>query len=234
MGNNRKIKNIALAAGVGLILTAFQNCSDVSFDQGSGTSASSQSAGDSSGTLGQPGGDDAGGQLGQNGDPNNPGSTPGTTDPGTTPGTGPGTGPVNNPPGGTTPPGGVAPGGTPFAPAGAIPKVVFIGPPCVRGTNCLIAFELDQPYSQTVDFIWYTNDNAYLTPSTPIYGRPNYHYVPVTKPMNQHVTFPPGTVRKEVYVQNINPDNVSILIAVIMSQCTYGGASHNCSTFFRP
>lgn len=210
-----------------MTLLAFQNCSDVSFDQGSSTSASSQSAGDSSGVLGQSGGDDAGGQVGQGSDPNNPG-----TDPGTNPG--PGTGPVNNPPGGTTPPGGVAPGGTPFAPAGAIPKVMFIGPPCVRGTNCLIAFELDQPYSQTVDFIWYTNDNAYLTPSTLIYGRPNYHYVPVTKAMNQHVTFPPGTVRKEVYVQNINPDNVSILIAVIMSQCTYGGASHNCSTFFRP
>lgn len=234
MGNTnlRNAKSIILISGIALSLTAFQNCSDVSFDQGSSSSAS-QAPGDSGGTLGQPGGpgDDAGGNVGQPGDPNNPGG--GTNPPGG--GTNPpgGSNPLN-PPGGTTPPGGTVAPGTPPAAAGIIPKVVFIGPPCIRGTNCVAYLELDQPYAQTVDFIWYTNDTAYLTPSTPIYGQPNVHYVPVLRTQNLHVTFPPGTVRKEIYVQNINPFNIPILIALRFSECNYGGVGHNCSSFFRP
>lgn len=208
-----------IIVGMAITISAFQNCSDVSFDQGE-SSASSQNGAD--GTIGQGAGDDANGGIGQPANPNPPG-VPQVDNPNGTP-------PVNNPPGGTTPPGGVAPPGTPTAPAGAVPKVVFIGPPCQRGSNCLVAFELDQAYPMAVDYDWLTNDTIYTTPSTPIYGRPNYHYVPTSG----HITFAPGTVRKEVFVQNINPDNVPILIGIRMRNCVYGGTPHNCTTFFRP
>lgn len=230
MGNKfLKLRKVVWIMGIAVTLTAFQNCSDVSFDQGS---SSSSSNGVTPG-LGQSSGDGANGNLGQNGDPNNPGGTGGTggtVDPNTPPGGVGGTGPVNNPPGGTTPPGGTVTPGTPTAPSGVVPKVIFVGPPCMRGTNCLVAFQLDQPYAANVDFDWHTNDTIYTTPSTPIYGKPNYHYVPI----GGHITFTPGTVRKEVYIQNINPDNVAILIGVTMRTCTYGGAAQLCSQFFRP
>ncbi len=222
MGNNKTktIRTALIIVGMAFTISAFQNCSDVSFDQGSG-SASSQSADGANGTIGQPGapgsGDGADGNIGQGGDPNIP------------PGGVGGTGPVNNPPGGVTPPGGTVPPGTPTAPAGAIPKVVFIGPPCIRGTNCLVAFELDQAYPMAVDYDWQTNDTIYTTPSTPIYGQPNVHYVPT----GGHITFPPGVVRKEVYIQNINPFNIPILIGVRMRNCVYG-VPQNCTAFFRP
>ncbi len=234
---------VTLVGAIGFAL-AFQNCSDVNFGQSS--SSPNQSAnggaggpggagGDAGGVIGQDGGGGGGnGGNGGPGDPNNPGGGGnggnGPGDPNNPGGGGNGgTGPVNNPPGGTTPPGGTAPPGTPLAPVSIIPRVVFIGPPCVRGTNCLVAFELDQPYANRVDFDWRTNDTIWTTPSTPIYGKPNYHYVPTSG----HITFMPGEIRKEVYVQNINPDNVSILIGIIMSNCNYGGAAHGCTQFFR-
>ena len=210
-------------AGLVLITAASLaiGCSDVSFDQKAGDGGSTaQNANGADGAVNQPGagGDDASGNV------NQPGTPPG--------GTG-GTGPVNNPPGGTTPPGGTVPPGTPTAPASVIPRVIFIGPPCVRGTNCLVIFELDQPYSQNVDYDWVTNDTAFTTypPPAPdtLVARPNYHYVPT----GGHITFPAGTVRKEVFIQNINPDNTKIIIYVKMRNCMYGGAALNCTAIFR-
>jgi len=210
---------IALITG---ILTISSACSDVSFDQGAGApgDGTAQNADGADGNVNQGNnpGDDAGGNVNQ-------GNTP--------PGGVGGTGPVNNPPGGTTPPGGTVPPGTPVAPSTVIPRVIFMGPPCVRGTNCLVIFELDQPYAQAVDYDWVTNDTAFQTFPQPapdvLIGRPNYHYVPT----GGHITFAPGTVRKEVYVQNINPDNVKIQIWLKMRNCMYGGAPLNCTAIFR-
>jgi hypothetical protein len=217
----RGVKVVVLVAGMFAVGNFFVNCSDVSFDQ---------SKNSSSGTTPSPDGTGVDGTLGQPGTNPPGGTTPpgGTNPPGGT--TNPPGGTVNNPPGGTTPPGGTVPPGTQLAPPSIIPRVRFIGPPCVRGSNCLVAFELDQPYANQVDYDWLTNDTAYMTPSTPIYGQPNVHYVPT----GGHITFAPGTIRKEVYVQNINPDPaLAILIGLRMRNCMYGGVAANCTAFFR-
>ena len=132
--------------------------------------------------------------------------------------------------------GGGAPGGGGTAGGGTtpeiMPKVKFIGPPCVRGTNCVVQFELDKAYPKTVEFDWRTDDNLYLEPPPPgtaIYGRAGYHYVSTSG----HALFQAGETKKVVYVQNINPDNVEIIIGVRMSRCQYGSTAGSCAEFFK-
>ena len=232
----RPLKMTLVLGACALVANFFVNCSDVAFNQSSGGDPSQSANGAGGGTTPSGDGNGVDGTIGQDGGGGTGGTGTGTGGTGTggtgTGGTGTGmggTGPVTNPPGGTTPPGGTVDPGTPLAPANIIPLVRFIGPPCVRGTNCLVAFELDQAYQNRVDFDWLTNDTIWMTPNDPIYGKPNYHYVPTSG----HITFMPGEIRKEVYVQNINPDNVSILIGIRMRMCTYGGLSYNCTQFFR-
>lgn len=226
----RSVKIAALLGASALIANFFVNCADVAFDQSSTAGDPSTAANGGTTPDGNGGVDGAIGQGGTNPPPAGTGGTTsppgGTTGGTTTPG---GTGTVTNPPGGTTPPGGTVTPGTPLAPATVIPLVRFIGPPCVRGSNCLVAFELDQGYQNRVDFDWLTNDTIYMTPSTPIYGQPGVHYVST----GGHITFMPGEIRKEVYVQNINPFNIAILIGIRMRTCAYGGTGYNCTAFFR-
>ena len=128
--------------------------------------------------------------------------------------------------------GSVTTGSGPQAPTSVIPKVTFVGPPCVRGTNCSVSFVLDQAYASPVDFDWKTNDALYGTavPSgQPPWGKPNYAYVPASG----HITFAPGELSRQVYVQNINPDNVAISIGILMSNCMYASMAYNCTTFFQ-
>lgn len=89
-------------------------------------------------------------------------------------------------------------------------------------------FTLDRAYVSFVDFDWRTNDTIWTQPKTPIWGKPNYHYVPTSG----HIRFAPGETVKQVYVKNINPDNVAIDIAVIMSACQYGGRADSCKAYF--
>jgi hypothetical protein len=114
----------------------------------------------------------------------------------------------------------------------ALPKIQFVGPPCQRGTQCLIEFVLDAPVAKIFEFDWRTNDNLYKSAvpagATYIYGRPNYHYVPASG----HIIFAAGETKKQAFIENINPDNIEIVIGVTMSLCTYGGNIGNCTSFF--
>lgn len=202
---------IALA----LMMTA---CSEVSFDKQSGGS---------SGTLGNPdgtkSGDDAGGTINADGgsDPTG-GTTPTTPGGGGTPG---GSTTPTTPGGGTTP---TTPGGSTIV----MPRVRFIGPPCVRGSNCVVQFQLDKSYSAAIDFDWRTDDTLYLTTApagVARYAQPNVHYVPASG----HIVFMPGETLKTVYVQNINPYNYEVTIGVRMRNCMYGGRLDTCAEYFR-
>ncbi|MGE4133978.1 MAG: hypothetical protein AB7F86_20240 [Bdellovibrionales bacterium] len=231
-----------LAIGVLALALGFQNCSDVSFDQGQGGSGGAAA-------------DDANGRVGQNGDPNDPnnggqgtGVTPpsnGNTDPNVSGGPGGTTNPINPPPGVTVPP---APPGIfappPNPPPGSTlppgttppeyPRVTQGEPPCARLTWCAYTLNLDKAYPYVVDFDWKTNDDPnraapYLTHTR---GVANVHYVPGSG----HVTFLPGETSRIIYVLNINPDpTLAIDIPFIFSACQYGRQSVLCSqTLFRP
>lgn len=148
--------------------------------------------------------------------------------------------PTNDAGGTLTQPGGVpvpapTPAPIPAPTPEALPKVVFVGPLCQPKTNCLVEFDLKQAMPKNVDFDWRTNDTLFQTPvpagADYLYARPNYHYVPTSG----HITFLAGETKKQVYVQNINPDLTKIVIGVRMSVCTYGGNLHNCvPDFFEP
>lgn len=113
-----------------------------------------------------------------------------------------------------------------------LPKVQFIGPPCIKGSDCLVEFRLQQAVARTTEFDWKTNDVLYKQAvpagATYLYAKPNYHYIPTSG----HVSFAPGETSKKVYIRNINPDNSEIVIGVNMSVCQYGGTLRNCSPDF--
>lgn len=109
------------------------------------------------------------------------------------------------------------------------PKIVFSGPPCQRGTLCTFNFTLDKANPMAVDLDWTTDDTAYQTPSTPAFGEPRVHYIPV----NGHVKFAPGELQKTATVQNINPTMTEIVIQIRMSKCQYGGGPIvGCANYF--
>lgn len=202
---------VATLIALTLIMTA---CSEVSFDK--------QSDSGSGGTLGNPdgtkNGDDASGTINADGGSDPTGGSP------TTPGAGaPGAG---TPGGGT--PGGSTPGGSTIV----MPRVQFIGPPCLRGSNCVVQFQLDKSYSAAIDFDWRTDDTLYLSTApagVARYAQPNVHYAPT----NGHIVFMPGQTLKTVYVQNINPYSYAVTIGVLMRNCTYGGRIDSCAEYFR-
>jgi hypothetical protein len=111
------------------------------------------------------------------------------------------------------------------------PRIKFVGPPCVRGTNCVIEFQLDKARDKEVSFAWATNDVLYQTPTPagqPIYGQPNVHYVPTSG----QIMFAPGEVLKTATVQNINPYNIPINIGVVMHNCQFDHQPGDCSIYF--
>lgn len=186
-----------------LALTTFMvNCSEVGFSKVEQASTTQSTPdGDALGTVNGQGGTDTGGT-----------GTGGTGTGGT--GTGTGTGGT-----GTTP--GLV----------VLPRILFIGPPCVRGSNCTVTFKLEAPQAATVEFDWATHDTLYqqVAPAGKIYAQPNVHYVPKTG----HVIFQPGETQKTVYVQNINPYNYEVTIGVRMTACYLGQYNDLCSKFFR-
>lgn len=235
-----KTKLLTLAL-IAVSLTFAVNCSGVRFETGDGSSGGNNGAqgntgGDAGGGINQPGGNntggnnpggnnpggDAGGGINQPGGPNNGGGGGGIIV-----GAGPNGGDISN--------GGGAPGpvnGVGNTPSMLLPKVQFIGPECVRLTNCAIIFRLDKPYAQQTEFNWRTDDTLFGKPAAPggfPWGMAGYHYVSTSG----HVVFAPGQTEVTVYVRNINPENTSISIGVIMSQCTYSGLQESCQKFFQ-
>ncbi|MGE0526757.1 MAG: hypothetical protein AB7P49_06810, partial [Bdellovibrionales bacterium] len=90
---------------------------------------------------------------------------------------------------------------------------------------------LDKSYPATTEFDWRTHDTFYQEPrqpGEPVHAQPNVHYIPTSG----HVIFAPGETVKQVFVENINPDNIEILITIIMSKCSYGGVRDSCVKFF--
>ncbi len=199
--------SVSLVLVVALALLA--NCAPAEFSQSPEASGSPIKEGNPAGGNTPPpgpGGDDAGGNV-----------------PGAGGGDGTGEIPVDGHPDGDDDPG--------ADPVREIAHVKFIGPACQRGTDCLVIFRLEKAYPHRFVFNWRTNDTLYTqTPPAgkPIFGRPNYHYVPTTGVAD----FAPGETEKRVYVKNINPDNVAITIGVIMSQCVYNSVQFNCSEAF--
>ncbi|MBX3022205.1 MAG: hypothetical protein KF799_11070 [Bdellovibrionales bacterium] len=206
----QRMMHIALIV---LSMTALVNCSGVKFDQSKSSSAQGNPSDgkhddSSNGNVQQPGDDGANGSINQGAGPNggdvsNAGGPPGT--------------PIGN--GNTA--------------AAVLPKVEFIGPPCIRLTNCQIKFKLDKAYPGPTEFNWRTDDTRFGTataPGQPMWGKAGYHYVSTSG----HVVFPAGTTEQIVYVRNINPDNVTISIGVTMTQCTYSGLYESCQKFFNP
>lgn len=119
------------------------------------------------------------------------------------------------------------------SPSSVLPKLQFIGPPCMRLTNCSITFRLDKAYSAQTEFDWHTDDTLYGTPAPAgqyRWGHAGYEYVSTMG----HVVFAPGQLEQTVYVRNINPENVAISIGVIMSACTYSTLREDCRKFFVP
>jgi len=231
-----KRRNTALMVMIAAaVVVSFQNCSDVSFDQGKGSNPSTNANG---GPGGGGGTGPADGSIPQNG-----GTTGG---PVVTGGPGGTTNPVNVPPGfpppppGSTdappvpPPGSTFPPGTPSVPPGTVlPRVVQVEPPCQRLQWCEYELQLDKAYTFVVDFNWRTNDDpnraATVRPGS-IRAVANTHYVPGSG----HVTFLPGETVRKVYVLNINPDPaINITIPFIFSQCQYGRVGVNCTAIFR-
>jgi hypothetical protein len=208
-------------AALTLCLAFLVNCSDVRFSRGSDASSggagaagipvahtgsgdgTNTGAGDAGTGATNGGTDTANGTINQPGDVSNAGGDPG---------------PIT---------------GVGDTPAAALPKVQFIGPPCIRLTNCSITFRLDKAYPERTEFDWKTNDALYGTPPNPglpMWGQAGYHYVSTSG----HVVFAPGEVEQTVYVRNINPDNVEIAIGVLMSMCDYNGLLESCQKFFAP
>ena len=117
----------------------------------------------------------------------------------------------------------------PNPPSSIQPKLIFTSPPCQRGTLCNFNLQLDKAYAVAVDFDWHTDDNAYQTPHTPVYGTPNVHYTP----NGGHVRFEPGETMKSAQVQNINTQNIDIVIFIKISNCqTGGGPVGGCASYF--
>lgn len=112
-----------------------------------------------------------------------------------------------------------------------LPKIQFIGPPCIRGSACSVTFRLTSPQSQNVDFDWRTDDTFYLSPAPAgqVNAQPGVHYIST----NGHITFYPGETERTVHVQNINPYSYAVTIGVVMSQCRFGGQAYLCSQFFQ-
>ena len=107
----------------------------------------------------------------------------------------------------------------------------FVAPACQEGTTCLIQFKMAQPATAVFQFTWQTNDTLYLQtpPAGEIYGQPNVQYVPTSAT----VTFNPGDTVQNVYVQNINTQDTTVIIGVLMTNCSYGGVSESCTDFFQ-
>jgi hypothetical protein len=206
--------------GVFAMAAFLVNCSAVKFDK---PTDSGQTANSARGAGTPPAGDDASGNIT---DPGSDGST--------IPGAGPNGGDISN--------AGDATGvitGTGNAAAAELPKVQFIGPPCQRLTNCVVTFQLDKAYSHTTEFDWKTNDSLYGTAAAPglaPWGKPGYpgdstaQYVPTSG----HVSIAAGQTQATVYVRNINQQDVTISIGVLMSSCAYNTLLESCQKFFSP
>lgn len=218
---------ILVIVGTVAVLSGFQNCSDVSFDQDKGSGASQNATGP----------DEVGGGVGQNGGTNTgvvaTGGPGGTTNPRPIPvgfplpPIGVTDAPPAPPPGSTFPPGvTVVPPGTP------LPRIITVEPPCIRGQWCAYELQLDKAYPLVVDFDWKTNDD----PNKPapvrqgtIRGVPDVHYLPGSG----HVTFLPGETKRLIYVLNINPDpTLGITIPFSFTACKYGRAAASCVAMF--
>lgn len=238
----RAISSFVLLTGTFIIATAFQNCSDVSFDQGQNSADPNQAANGAPGS-GTPGSGPADGGPADGGIPQNGGTTGGPPVSGGPGGT---TNPVTVPPGfpppppGSTdappaaPPGSTFPTGTTVVPAGIpLPRVVQVEPPCVRLQWCAYELQLDTAYPMLVDFNWATQNDqtkpVYIRPGS-IRAQPNVHYVPGSG----HVRFLPGETVRKIYVLNINPDPlINITIPFVFSQCQYGSVGLRCTAIFR-
>lgn len=120
----------------------------------------------------------------------------------------------------------------PPPPGVEIPRVTFIGPPCLPNTTCVAQFQLDRAYTQAVTFNWRTDDDLYLeTPpagSNYIFGMPDTHY----ERANGIVVFAPGQTFQQVFIVNKNQTPQAIVIGLVLSLCQYGTASYSCTQFF--
>jgi hypothetical protein len=123
------------------------------------------------------------------------------------------------------------------ASAADLPKLQFIGPPCLRLTNCVVTFQLDKAYPYITEFDWQTNDALYGTPAQAglaPWGKPGYpgdataQYVPTSG----HVVFSAGSTQETVYVRNINQQPDAISIGVLMKNCVYNSLTESCQKFF--
>jgi hypothetical protein len=208
MKSNKWIQILTMSA-MSLLLA---NCAGVSFDKPAGTQASStaQGGGDNSGGGGNSGGGDAGSGLG----------------------IGPGGGDISN----SGNAGGVITGQG-NVPSSQLPKIQFIGPPCQRLSNCAITFQLDKAYPDVTEFDWETNDSLYgtsVSAGMAPWGKPGFpgdasaQYVPTSG----HVSFAAGQTSATVYVRNINQQDVSISIGVLMSNCAYSSLLESCQKMF--
>ncbi len=197
-----------------LAMTALMvNCSAVNFGKSSDAAQTASSA-------------DATGE--------DPGASGAITDIGDTNinGAGPGGGDISNSGGAS----GVITGTGNATPA-ELPKVQFIGPPCRRLTNCVVTFQLDKAYPRATEFDWKTNDSLYGTPpqsGLPPWGKPGLpgdltaQYVPTSG----HIVFSAGETQATVYVRNINQQDVTISIGVLMNNCSYNTLLESCQKFF--
>lgn len=186
-----------------LFTTFLVNCSEVGFKESA--NASKTQSTDDGGALGTVTGS-GGGSGGTGGGGTGGGGTGGGTGGGGTGGGGTGGGLI-------------------------LPKIQFIGPPCVRGSNCTVTFKLVTAQTETVEFDWHTHDTFYLTsaPAGKVYAQPNVHYIPT----GGHIKFLAGETQKTVYVQNINPYNYEVTIGIKMTACYFGQYSDVCSSFFQ-
>lgn len=200
-------------AAVCLSLFSLVNCSNIKFGS-QGSNGSSSGTDNTNGTAGTTTTGDAGGSINQQGG---------------------GTGSNGNNGGGDISNAGGDPGpitGVGNADASELPKVQFIGPPCIRLTDCSVTFKLDKAYAKQTEFDWKTNDSLYGTPpdpGQPPWGEAGVHYVSTSG----HVVFAPGETEHTVYIKNINPDpTLAISIGVLMSMCTYESLLESCQKFF--
>lgn len=211
----------------GLLAIGLIGCSGVKFDSRNAQTQSSTGVENGTGN-----GDDSSGHINQGSDPNGNNSGGGSGTGGGSGGSGAGGDSGGSGDGGNGAGGGGGGGGGGDVKPPLIPSLKFVGPPCIRGTMCLVEFDLTEAMPDVVSFHWHTNDTLYLTPAPagqPTIGQPGVHYVSTSG----DISFAPGETMKQVYVQNINPYNIEIIIGVVMSHCLYGGLPGNCSEYFQ-
>jgi hypothetical protein len=112
-----------------------------------------------------------------------------------------------------------------------LPVLQMIAPPCLQSSECLINFNMSAAASQEFSFTWQTNDSLYLQtpPAGEAYGQPGVTYVSTSG----RVIFQPGENVHTVFVQNINTQNETEVIGVVMSNCQFAGVTSPCTDFFQ-